>query len=340
MKRKIILIFSIFFIIVLFIATGIVVQLNQRIDKNPVGTVGNTAGNLYNGGLFCEDDGYVYFSNPYDNYALYRMRPNETEMEKLIETETGSINAAGKYFYFYQKGSGSGEGFGYMISTTGIYRAEKENPNKIKCLDRVLSETLVLADNSIYYNTAKQAEGVNLKKIDIDGENAEILLNYKITPACVNNSALYFNNTTENGHLMQLPLGSKNAADILAEDMYMPIVDGTTVYYIDVHNNYALVKFDMSSGQKTVLTPERTDLYNISDLFIYYQTAGDTPQLKRISKDGSSSEVVANGAYQNINITSQYVYFQKFGVERPVYKTPVNGAVSVSTFESAKLAGL
>ena len=339
MKRKIIAIFSIICIITVFIVTGIVVQLNQRIVKNPVGTVGNTAGNLYNGGLFCEDDGYVYFSNPYDTYALYRMRPNETEIEKLIQTETGSINAAGKYFYFYQKGSGSGEGFGYMISTTGIYRAEKENPNKIECLDRILSETMVLADNSIYYNTAKQEEGVNLKKIDIDGENAEILLNYKITPACVNNSAIYFNNTTDNGHLMQLPLGSKNAADILAEDVYMPIVDGTTVYYIDIHNNYALISYDMSSGEKTVLTTERTDTYNISDLFIYYQTAGETPQLKRISKDGAFSEVVADGAYHNINITSQYVYFQKFGVERPVYKTPVNGIVTVSTFDSAKKTG-
>ncbi|MBQ3165193.1 MAG: DUF5050 domain-containing protein [Lachnospiraceae bacterium] len=339
MKRKIIAIFSIICIITVFIVTGIVVQLNQRIVKNPVGTVGNTAGNLYNGGLFCEDDGYVYFSNPYDTYALYRMRPNETEIEKLIQTETGSINAAGKYFYFYQKGSGSGEGFGYMISTTGIYRAEKENPNKIECLDRILSETMVLADNSIYYNTAKQEEGVNLKKIDIDGENAEILLNYKVTPACVNNSAIYFNNTTDNGHLMQLPLGSKNAADILAEDVYMPIVDGTTVYYIDIHNNYALISYDMSSGEKTVLTTERTDTYNISDLFIYYQTAGETPQLKRISKDGAFSEVVADGAYHNINITSQYVYFQKFGVERPVYKTPVNGVVTVSTFDSAKLTG-
>ena len=199
MKRKIISIFSIICIVIAFIATGIVVQLNQRIVKNPVGTIGNTAGNLYNGGLFCEDDGYVYFSNPYDAYALYRMRPNETEIEKLIETETGSINAAGKYFYFYQKGSGTGEGFGYMISTTGVYRAEKENPNKIVCLDRVLSETMILADNSIYYNTAKQAEGVNLKKIDIDGENAEILLNYKVTPACVNNSALYFNNMALRG---------------------------------------------------------------------------------------------------------------------------------------------
>lgn len=336
MKRKIITTFSIICIVLVFVITAIVVHFSSRIEKNPVGTIGNTAGNLYNGGLFCEDDGYVYFSNPYDSYALYRMRPDETEMEKLVTTETGSINAAGKYFYFYQKGSGSGEGFGYMISTTGVYRAEKENPKQIECLDRILSDTIVLADNTLYYNVAKQAEGVSLKKIDIDGENAEILLNYNITPACVSNSALYFNNTVDNGHLMQLPLGSKNAVDILAEDVYMPVIDGTTVYYIDIHNNYALVSYDMMEGLKTILSKERTDMYNVTDLYIYYQTAGDTPQLKRVSKDGAFSEVVADGAFYNINATSQYVYFQKFGTDRPVYKTPVNGVIAIDTFDAAK----
>lgn len=339
MKKRIITIFSIICIVFVLIGTGIVVHLNNRIVKNPVGTVGNTAGNLYNGGLFCEDDGYVYFSNPYDSYALYRMRPDETEMEKLIETETGSINAAGKYFYFYQKGTGSGEGFGYMISTTGIYRAEKENPHKQECLDRVLSETMVLADNSIYYNASSQSEGITLKKTDIDGENTGVLLNYKVTPACVNSSALYFNNTVDNGHLMQLSLGSNNAVDILAEDIYMPVVDGTTVYYIDIHNNYALVSYNMSDGEKTILASERTDMYNISELYIYYQTAGDTPQLKRVSRDGAFTELVADGAYCNINTTSQYVYFQKYGDERTVYKTPINGIVSVSTFDAAKKTG-
>lgn len=336
MKRKIIAVFSIICIILVFIITAVVVYFSNHVEKNPVGTIGNTAGNLYNGGLFCEDDGYVYFSNPYDSYALYRMRPDETEIVKLVETETGSINAAGKYFYFYQKGSGSGEGFGYMISTTGIYRAKKENPKQIVCLDNVLSENVVLADNTLYYNTAKQAEGVSLKKIDIDGENAEILLNYKVTPACVSNSALYFNNTIDNCHLMQLPLNSKNAADILAEDVYMPVLDGTTVYYIDIHNNYALVSYDMMDGTKTILSTERTDTYNVTDLYIYYQTAGDAPQLKRVSKDGAFSEVVADGAFYNINATSKYVYFQKFGTDRPVYKTPVNGIVSINTFNAAK----
>ena len=50
---------------------------------NPPGTVGNTAGNLYNSGLFCEYDGTVYFSNAADNGALYSMNVDETEVKKL-----------------------------------------------------------------------------------------------------------------------------------------------------------------------------------------------------------------------------------------------------------------
>ncbi|MCM1339984.1 MAG: DUF5050 domain-containing protein, partial [Muribaculaceae bacterium] len=52
-------------------------------------------------GLFCENDGYVYFANAYDGNALYSMKPDETEMKKLIYTEVSSINADGKFLYYY-----------------------------------------------------------------------------------------------------------------------------------------------------------------------------------------------------------------------------------------------
>ena len=99
MKRKVITILSILCIIVLFIAAAAGVHLSHTISENPPGTVGNTAGNLYNGGLFCEDknDGCVYFSNPYDGGALYRMSPDETDMEKLVTTQVQRINSAVKY---------------------------------------------------------------------------------------------------------------------------------------------------------------------------------------------------------------------------------------------------
>ncbi len=339
MKRKGIIIFSVVCIILVLFSIGIVVRLQSRIEPNPVGTVGNTAGNLYNGGVFCENDGYVYFSNPHDGNALYRMLPDETEQEKLIATEIGSINAAGDYIYFYQKGSGSGEGFGYVFDSTGVFRAEKKNPKRITCLDQIRGSHLVLADNTLYYNTISSADGDSLKKVDMDGENMEVLLKAPVTPACIDRSTLYFANADGNNHLMSLSAGSKNAAAFLAEDVYMPIVDGSTIYYIDMHNNYALASFDSLTGTKTFLTREWVDTYNISDSYIYYQTAGDAPQLKRMSKDGTFSEAVADGAYYNISLTSQYAYFTKFGTDRPIYKTPVNGAVFVSTLQATPQAG-
>ena len=44
---------------------------------------GNTAGNLYNNGLFCEHDGTIYFSNPDDNYHLYSMDITGGNVKKL-----------------------------------------------------------------------------------------------------------------------------------------------------------------------------------------------------------------------------------------------------------------
>ena len=61
-------------ILAVFVIYNIV---TNRIPMNPEGTVGNTAGNLNNRGLFCEYDGLVYFSNAYDRGALYSMTPDE-----------------------------------------------------------------------------------------------------------------------------------------------------------------------------------------------------------------------------------------------------------------------
>ena len=76
MKKKVITILTILLVIAAAVLVFVSSELSRRVTPNPTGTVGNTACNLYNGGVFCEDDWYVYFSNPYDNDALYRMRPD------------------------------------------------------------------------------------------------------------------------------------------------------------------------------------------------------------------------------------------------------------------------
>ena len=41
-------------VVILVAAAAVLLALSQRVVMNPPGTVGNTAGNLNNDGLFCE----------------------------------------------------------------------------------------------------------------------------------------------------------------------------------------------------------------------------------------------------------------------------------------------
>lgn len=70
--------------LVFIFALLVIIYLHtRRVSPIPAGTVGNTAGNANNNGMFCEYNGTVYFSNPYDNGSLYSMKPDGTRIKKL-----------------------------------------------------------------------------------------------------------------------------------------------------------------------------------------------------------------------------------------------------------------
>ncbi len=335
MKKKIITIICIVCIVLLVTALVVFSYVRKSVPKNPEGTVGNTTGNLYNGGLFCEKDGVVYFANPYDGYALYSMNSDESDIKRLLGTSVSSINADSKFLYYYQNGSVSDSGLGSLLNATGVFRIQIDNLHNNVCLDRVLGKYVILADNDVYYTCGNDS---SLKRVSTDGKTKETILPLDILPVSVQNSNFYYINNQENLHLMALDLRNGNTRQVLPDDVYMPTIEGVMVYGIDIHDNYSLISLNMVDGTKTLLDSDRTDLINVTDNFIYYQTSGDTPQLKRIRRDGSDMQVVAEGAYHFISSTSQFVYFTAFGSDTPVYKTPAYGPLNVTTFDAAALA--
>ena len=81
-------------VIILIIAGyAVFYYLSNKTQWNDTYVNGNTAGNLYNNGLFCERDGMVYFSNPNDSHYLYSMDLQTGETEKLYEDIASFINA-------------------------------------------------------------------------------------------------------------------------------------------------------------------------------------------------------------------------------------------------------
>ena len=328
-KKNLIIISGIFLI---FIIITIIFGIKLPIKKISEDTIGNTAGNLNNGGLYCEYNGKVYFSNAYDNGTLYVMDSDETNVKKLSSSQVSLINASEEYLVFYQSGAYSEDDLGSMVQNRGIYRSDL-NGNNLDCLDDSICTALVLTGNQIYYQHYNNKEYTRLYKSDLAGNNISQVEKTIINPHCVAGRTIYFNGTGSDHYLYGLNTSSDAIATIWTGNLYNPVILGNYVYYMDLSNHYGLSRYSLIANEVEILTDDRVDYFNVYGNMIYYQTAASKdPALKRMKIDGSENEIVRDGIYENIHITSRYVYFNEYGKDTPVYHTPTSGNINVNTF--------
>ena len=302
--------------------------LPEEISLNDPAHIGNTAGNLANGGLFCEMNGKVYFSNSYENGSLYVMNNDETEIKKLNDLNVFSINVGGDYIYFGQGSSRfSGEGFGIFRTKPGLMRS-KLNGKDMKTMLSFPITTATLAANEIIYQSGSQ-----LFRMGTDGENDRQLSSININPSSYVNGTIYYANAGKDHFVYALDVASGYSSVVFEANTYNAIYEGGYIYYLDLGNNYRLCRYSIYDHTIEILTSDRVDFYNIGYGVIFYQKNSPTePALVRMNLDGSDQEIIRPGNHNHINMTSRYVYFQDFGDEVRTYKTPLYGAPSVSIF--------
>lgn len=309
-----------------------------RIPENPAGTVGNTAGNLYNGGYFCEDsEGRVFFSNSYDNGTLYSMNADESDITKISDSIVKSINIGGDYIYYYMSDSNASAGLGFVRRVIGIYRSDKEG-GEITTLSRNPAGTLLLVDNALYFQNLPDTGGITLSKINIDGTEETVLSTDKIYPASCVNGNIYYNDNTNSHFLYRWDTNTDSTSLVVKYNMWNPIRQGDYIYFMDILENYRLCRYNLNENKIEVITSDRIDTFNVTEQYIFYQKSSETsPALIRVTLDGSEEIILAEGTYNNINATSQYVYFQEFGNNIITYRVSLNGT-EVSEFTAAQTA--
>ena len=153
----------IFVTFIFLIALMFLTILPNRIPLTNDDTVGNTPGNLNNGGYFCESDGRVYFANAYDDYALYSMKADESDLKKINDGSFSCLNAGGGYLYYSMIGKTEDFDLGFIGKPYGVYRS-KLNGRKATGLDRCHIINLRLCGNYIYYEKYDNKEAVSLER--------------------------------------------------------------------------------------------------------------------------------------------------------------------------------
>ncbi len=322
--------------VLILAALAIVIMLSQRVAMNPEGTVGNTAGNLNNDGLFCECNGTVYFYNAFPEGGLFAMNPDESNIRRVNNLEVRNILAGGRYLYYFHTGkSAMATSFGNALGIKSFQRSKLDGSNATTLSTDVVV-TGQLVNNYLYLLTSTNS-GPSFYKMKIDNSDKIMLADYLINPACAENGVIYFNGTQSDHYLYGLNTATDVPYEIWRGNVWYPIVEGDYVYYMDVANEYRLCRYSRSQDVIEVLTQDRVDCFNMGGGYIYYQKNGDDAKLICMRTDGTDAKTVAEGNYTKINMTSQYVYFQQFGDDSTIYHSLL-GSSSYEPFHGAREA--
>lgn len=319
--------------IVVLIGVGVFFHhKSTKIIYNDSYVNGNTAGNLYNSGIFCENNGTVFFANPDDGMRLYSMDVNGSNVQKLSNDVALYINADDNYVY-YIRNNRSLENFNFFVFDTNSLCRISRKGGKSTVLDSDPCMYASLIGNSIYYLHNDDADATTLYKIGIDRtDRKQLKKSYAFT--CSSLGQYFYYNGESDGKLYRFDTATDSSSMIYDCNCYKPIVTGEdNVYYMDVDQDNRLVHTNISSDVPTTLTEDSVDCYNVYGSYVYYQRYNEEEgnALCMIKNDGTEQKVLASGNFMNINVTSYYIYFMDFQ-SHTIYYTPTSNPGDISEF--------
>lgn len=333
--------------ITLFIITAIALAVvliysSGRTYLNDDTLVGNSAGNIYNGGLFCEKDGKIYFSNDNDDGSLYVMNSNtdSDSFKKLHYDKAAYINVDENYIYYLRANNTRENSSGsiLMFNNTGIYRIN-QNGKKLKLISSNPGSHVTVFGNHVYYQNYDVDSGLFLYRNQTDGAYERLLLNEAVIPSALIDNKVYFVGVNEDHNINALDLSSFTTRSCIEGNFAYPIFSGEYIYYMDQSNNYSINRMNKDGSDPTVLVKDRTSTYNItnSGKYLYYQIDDmDKSKMCRMDLTTMESEILLDGHYKQIHVTKNYVFFKDFD-NKNTYIVSADGSSKLGTFNPPNL---
>ncbi len=296
---------------------------------------GNTSGNLYNAGLFCESDGKIFFANPNDSGKLYSMDLSGQNVEKMCNDTAMYINADSHYVYYVRNNVGGEYDYNFFSYNNNSLCRIPRNGGKVVILDPDPCIYASLLGNYIYYLHYDDETATTLYKIKIDGSEKEQVYDKYLFTCNTSGKYFYYNNPS-NGQLYRYNTEKDVSSLFFDCNCYKPIVlNDSNAYYIDVDSNHAIAHTNINDPNPQIVTEDNVEIYNVYGSYIYYQRGGENPALCMIKNDGTDYKELAKGEYCNICVTSYNIYFKDFYSNETYYTSTTNpGNINLFSPES------
>ena len=307
-------------VVCILVIAFLLLKISSRLPENPPDYAGNTAGNIYNRGLFAEDADYIYFANLADNFRLYRATHDLEDIVCVHRDSVEYLNPdSASHFIYYSRINYRQNTYGntvFDILDTGIYRLQLKN----EALTRLYSEAcgaVLLGGNNLFYQTHGSDGNYDLYTLPVntEDEKASLLSSDYFTPACFTDGYLYYAGVTDDHSLYALLPETGSTSLVAGIDCYQPIVTSDGTYFLSQAHDYSLFYLPNTSDTATLISGDRISSYNISKdgRTLFYQVDdGKNNRLCRYDVSSQKVTELVSGDYKNLNTVSDYLFFTDF----------------------------
>lgn len=337
MLKTIFRIFIALVIISILGVTGLYFYNKDHTYMNGEAEVGNTTGNIYNGGFFCEQDGKIFFSNDYDAGSLYVMSSFCTNSKKLSSDTPAFINVDENYIYYVRANDtkeNNKSGF-QAFKNNGIYRINQNGTN-LKNITGAPSTYLTLKGNQLFFQKYNIDTNFNLFRYQIDGTGERNLVEDAVIPFAISDKELLFTGSSDDPKIYVLNLQSYTIHTKYKGSYLYPTVVDDYIYYINIEDNYKIYRMNLDGSNPTKLVNKRCSTYNITNTgkFLYYQVDnGKSNGIYRMNLTTLDSVSLQKGDYKQINVTEQYVFFKDYD-NTNTYVVQSEGGTIINTLDN------
>ena len=276
---------SVITIIGLLLAVLIFLSIrSSRIVYNNDNAIGNSAGNLNNGGLFCEYNNKIYFANPYDYNKLYVMNSDCTNAMKLNDSLSGTIALSGNSLYYQH----------YSDTTPlAFHKVDIAGKKDTKISDTPYSPACV-HNGTIYFSDP--AGKHNILSYDTKTDKTSVLYDCNSYLADVENGYAYYIDLSKNYSLVRLNTSNKTLELLYGEK-------GNKVVNYNVYGNKIFFQVESTDGMtglyrmnidgtqiETIAIGNITNIHCTSK-YTFFQYYEDQGVLYRVSTSGADTSV-------------------------------------------------
>ncbi|MBZ9688086.1 DUF5050 domain-containing protein [Clostridium estertheticum] len=298
---------------------------------------GNTGGNIVNNGIAALDsEGYIYYSNPADKEALYKMAFDGVFNKKISEEKAQYINVSQDYIYYSNYTDGG-----------RLYKSKLDGSQKQLLVDDKAAY-ITLSGEDIYYSN--HSDGGKLYKVKKNGSDA--VLNHGNQVIADNNSSnsqvgevayinidgdwIYYINHAD-GHKPYVINKEGTYRGKLSDEYATSLqVFGDWVYYCSGNGTISKVKKDGTGGVVAIkgkASEINKGFYiNVLDEWIYYSNVEDGNKLYKIKTDGSGEKIkLSEDAVGYINIVAGNIYYNT--TKGKLFRVALNGNINIKPQE-------